>query len=159
MSELQHFHMHVRTDPPTPWKSQILVLLTLSKKRKKKKEFAGDWVCVWALLTPLEKIEQCTFSALYPQIMFLLSVYLQRNISKEARLLCLHFSGLHNARLVAERWTDLTSGIMWQILLWFNCCLERIGGWVWHNNISKNNGHLVYIAFLPVISEQISGLL
>lgn len=113
----------------TTWKSTILLLLTSSKE---KMEFAGD-------LVPLvEEIEQCPSSALSSQIVFLLSVYLQRNS-------CLYFSGLHNARLEAGRWTHLTSGVMWQTLLWFNCCLGGNGGWVWHNNISQNNGHLVYI--------------
>ena len=55
------------------------------------------------------------------------------------------FQWLHNARLEGGRWTNLTSGVMWQILLWFNCCLGGIGGRVWHNNIRENNGHLVYI--------------
>lgn len=95
-------------------------------------EFSGD------LVPLLEEIEQCPSSALSSQIVFLLSVYLQRNS-------CLYFSGLHNTRLEAGRWTHSTSGVMWQTLLWFNCCLGGNGGWVWHNDISQNNDHLVYI--------------
>lgn len=38
---------------------------------KAKKEFAGDWVCVRAQLTPLEEIKQCPLSTLSLQIVFL----------------------------------------------------------------------------------------
>lgn len=137
---------------PTPHNNLEVQKSFLSTSSKEKMEFTGDWV--WAWLTPLDEIKR-HLSALSPQIVFLLSAYFQRNI----RLLCLYFSGLYNAKLEAGRWTNLTSGIMWQILLWFNCCLGGIGGWVWHNNINQNNGHLVYIVFLPVISKQISGLI
>lgn len=119
------------------WKAKMLFLLTSSKKKRNLQKTGS--VSEHNLL--LWRKSNNVLCALSPQIVFLLSMYLQRNI----RLPCLYFSGLHNARLEAGRWTNLTPGITWQMLLWFNCCLGGFGGWVWHNNISKNNGHLVYI--------------